>query len=70
MTTDPSGAASRFSASLDTDPAILEEAARNTLLDVPSLPENRARVLAYYQMVAKSLPAGQRPLDEQFFLTH
>ena len=70
VTADPSGAASWFSASLDTDQAILEEAARNTLLEVPSMAENRARVMAYYQMVAKYLPAGQRPLDEQFFLAH
>ena len=69
VTADPSGAASRFSTSLDTDPAILEEAARNTLLDVPSMTENRTRVLAYYQTVAKYLPAGLRPLDVQFFLT-
>jgi len=70
VASDPSGAASRFSARMDTDPAILEEAARNTLLDVPTMAENRTRVLAYYQMIAKYLPAGQRPLDEQFFLTH
>ena len=67
---NPSDAASRFSAALDTDPAILEEATRKTLLDVPSIAENRARVLAYYQIVSKYLPAGQRPLDEQFFLSH
>jgi len=70
VTTNPSEAASRFSASLNTDPAILEEATRNTLLDVPSFAENRTRVLAYYRMVAKYLPAGSRPLDEQFFLAH
>ena len=70
VTTNPSEAASRFSASLNTDPAILEEATRNTLLDVPSIAENRTRVLAYYRMVAKYFPAGSRPLDEQFFLAH
>ena len=70
VTANPSDAASWFSAPLNTDPAILEEAARNTLLDVPSMAENRTRVQAYYQMVSKYLPAGSRPLDEQFFLTH
>jgi hypothetical protein len=70
VTTDPSGAAARFSASLNTDPAILEEATRNTLLAVPSMAENRTRVLDYYKVVARYLPAGPRPLDDQFFLTH
>ncbi len=70
VTAEPSDAASRFSAALGADQGILEEAARNTLLDVPSMAENRTRVLAYYQMVVRYLPAGQRPLDEQFFLTH
>jgi ABC-type nitrate/sulfonate/bicarbonate transport system substrate-binding protein len=70
VTVNPSDSASRFSASLDTDPAILEEATRNTLLDVPSIAENRTRVLAYYQRVAKYLPAGSRPLVKQFFFAH
>jgi NitT/TauT family transport system substrate-binding protein len=70
VTANPSDAASRFSAPLNTDPAILEEATRNTLLDVPSIAENRTRVRAYYQVVARYLPAGQRLLDEQFFFTH
>lgn len=70
ISANPSDAASRFSAPLNTDPKVLEEATRNTLFDVPSMAENRARVLSYYQMVSKYLPAGSRPLDEQFFLTH
>jgi len=67
VTTSPGAAASAFAAALAVDPAILEEAARNTLLAVPSPAENKARVLAYYQVVSKYLPAGQRPLDDRFF---
>jgi NitT/TauT family transport system substrate-binding protein len=70
VTADPSEAALQFSASLNTDPAILEEATRNTLLAVPSMAENKTRVQGYYQMVARYLPAGSRPLDDQFFLAH
>ncbi len=65
---DPAKAAAQFSTALATDPDILEEATRNTLLAVPSQAENRTRVLAYYQTVSKYLPAGPRPLDERFFL--
>ena len=65
---DPAKAAAQFSTALATEPAILEEATRNTLLAVPSQAENRTRVLAYYQTVSKYLPAGPRPLDERFFL--
>jgi ABC-type nitrate/sulfonate/bicarbonate transport system substrate-binding protein len=68
VTANPTDAASRFAASLNTDPSILEEATRNTLLSVPSIEENRTRVLAYYRIVAKYFPAAARPLDEQFFL--
>ena len=57
----------QFAAALTVDPGILEEAARNTLLAVPSPAENRTRVLAYYQVVSKYFPAGPRPLDERFF---
>jgi ABC-type nitrate/sulfonate/bicarbonate transport system substrate-binding protein len=67
VTADPAAAAARFSAALLTDPAIVEEATRNTLLVVPSPAENKARVMRYYQAVAKYLPAGPRPLDDQFF---
>ena len=70
VTSNPSDAASLFAASLSTDRAVLEEATRNTLFAVPSIAENRERVLAYYRIVAKYLPAGPRPLDEQFFLAH
>ncbi len=61
-------AASTFAAALGVDVPILAEAARNTILSVPSPAENRTRVLAYYGMVSKYLPAGPRPLDERFFL--
>jgi NitT/TauT family transport system substrate-binding protein len=67
ITAAPAQAAAQFAAALIVDPAILEEAARNTLLSVPSPAENKARVLAYYQAVSKYFPAGPRPLDERFF---
>jgi len=67
VTASPGAAAAAFAAALAVDPAILEEAARNTLLAVPSPAENKARVLAYYQVVSKYLPAGPRPLDDRFF---
>ena len=68
-TANPSEAAAQFSAVLQTDPAILEEATRHTLFTVPAIAENKSRVLAYYQAVARYLPAGPRPLDERFFFT-
>lgn len=69
VTASPGAAAASFSASLNVDRDILEEATRNTLLAVPSPQENKARVLAYYQVVSKYFPAAPRPLDEQFFFT-
>ena len=69
VTANPSEAAAQYSAVLLTDPAILEEATRHTLFAVPAIAENKLRVLAYYQAVARYLPAGPRPLDERFFFT-
>jgi ABC-type nitrate/sulfonate/bicarbonate transport system substrate-binding protein len=63
----PADTAAAFAGALAVDAAVLEEAVRNTLLAVPAPAENRARVLAYYQAVARYLPAGPRPLDERFF---
>jgi ABC-type nitrate/sulfonate/bicarbonate transport system substrate-binding protein len=67
VTAHPSDIAARFAEALSTDPSILEEATRNTLLVVPSASENKSRVMAYYDAVSKFLPAGPRPLDERFF---
>jgi NitT/TauT family transport system substrate-binding protein len=67
VTANPAAAAARFSAALETEPAILEEATRNTLLAVPPMAENRARVLAYYGTVSNYLPGAPRPLGERFF---
>jgi len=63
----PDRAAAAFSPVLAVEPAILAEATRNTLLDVPSPADNKTRVLAYYGAVSKYLPAGPRPLDARFF---
>jgi ABC-type nitrate/sulfonate/bicarbonate transport system substrate-binding protein len=68
VTEDPAKAAAQFAAALVTEPAILEEATRKTLLMVPPQAENKARVLAYYQTVSRYLPAGPRPLDARFFV--
>jgi NitT/TauT family transport system substrate-binding protein len=65
---DPDAAAAKFAAALAVDAAILAEATRATLLAVPPAAENRTRVLAYYAMVSRYLPAGPRPLDDRFFL--
>ena len=67
LTANPAEAAANYSAVLLTDPEILEEATRHTLFAVPAIAENKSRVLAYYQAVARYLPAGPRPLDERFF---
>ena len=67
VTAAPGPTAAAFAPALNAEPAILEEATRNTILTVPSSAENKARVLAYYQAVSKYFPAGPRPLDEQFF---
>jgi ABC-type nitrate/sulfonate/bicarbonate transport system substrate-binding protein len=67
VTANPADAAARFSAALSTEAGILEEATRNTLLSVPSPAENKARVLAYYQVVSKYFTAPARSLDERFF---
>ncbi len=47
--------------------ASLEESARNTLFDVPDLAVNKARVVEYYQQVARYLPGRARQLDDGFF---
>ena len=65
----PAEIASQFAQALSTDAATLVEATRNTLLAVPSPEENKSRVMAYYDLVSKFLPAGPRPLDERFFFT-
>jgi NitT/TauT family transport system substrate-binding protein len=64
---DPVRTASRFASALSSDPAVLEEAVRNTLFAVPSPEENRTRVLAYYKDITRWLPGENRPLDEGFF---
>jgi ABC-type nitrate/sulfonate/bicarbonate transport system substrate-binding protein len=64
----PGAASAAFASALNTDPAILEEATRNTILFVPSPAENKRRVLSYYEAVSKYFPAGPRPLDERFFV--
>ncbi len=63
----PGEACARFAAVLSTDPATLEESARNTLFAVPALPVNKARVMAYYQQVARYLPGPSRRLEDGFF---
>jgi ABC-type nitrate/sulfonate/bicarbonate transport system substrate-binding protein len=68
VSASPGAAASAFASALSVDQSVLEEATRNTLLSVPSVQENKARVLSYYQAVSKYLPAGSRPLDERFFV--
>jgi NitT/TauT family transport system substrate-binding protein len=67
VTAAPGPAAAAFAAVLNVEPSILEEAARNTILAVPSPSENKTRVLAYYEIVSKYFPAEPRPLDERFF---
>jgi NitT/TauT family transport system substrate-binding protein len=69
VSADPEDAALQFSGALATGYAILEEAAQHTILAVPLAAENKKKVLAYYQAVARYLPAGPRPLDERFFFT-
>jgi ABC-type nitrate/sulfonate/bicarbonate transport system substrate-binding protein len=64
---DPAATASRFASAMSSDPAVLEEAVRNTLFAVPSPEENRTRVLAYYKDITRWLPGENRPLDEGFF---
>jgi len=69
VSADPQKAAAAFSSTIAVEPAILAEATRNTLLDVPSPADNKTRVLAYYGAVSRYLPAGPRPLDARFFFT-
>jgi ABC-type nitrate/sulfonate/bicarbonate transport system substrate-binding protein len=64
---DTGQSSARFASALSTDPDILEEATRNTLLSVPPIAENRMRVLTYYKEVAKYLSGGERQLDARFF---
>ncbi len=66
---DPASAARRSASALSTRPEILEEALRNTLLEVPSFAENRAKILAYYGEITAFLPGVRRVLDEGFFFT-
>jgi ABC-type nitrate/sulfonate/bicarbonate transport system substrate-binding protein len=66
---DPASAARRVAAALSARPEILEEALRNTILEVPSFTENRAKILAYFDEVTAFLPGAKRLLDEGFFFT-
>ena len=63
----PGDAFARFASALSTDAGTLEESAEHTLFDVPTLPVNKARVLKYYQQVARYLPGPSRQLDDGFF---
>jgi NitT/TauT family transport system substrate-binding protein len=63
----PGDAFARFASALSTDAGTLEESADHTLFDVPTLSVNKARVLKYYQQVARYLPGPSRQLDDGFF---
>jgi NitT/TauT family transport system substrate-binding protein len=63
----PGDAFARFASALSTDAGTLEESADHTLFDVPTLSVNKARVLKYYQQVARDLPGPSRRLDDGFF---
>ena len=64
----PAEMAARFASALSADPGILEQATRNTLFAVPSVQDNKTRVLAYYQTVSRYFPAPAKPLDQGFFV--
>jgi NitT/TauT family transport system substrate-binding protein len=63
----PADLSARFAPALSTEPALLEESARNTLFDVPGPAVNRAKVVEYYRQVARYLPGAARQLDDGFF---
>lgn len=63
----PAEAAAEFGAALETDPAILQEAIRNTLLSVPAPLENKKAVMSYFTAVAPWLPQGTKQIDESYF---
>jgi ABC-type nitrate/sulfonate/bicarbonate transport system substrate-binding protein len=63
----PAESAAAFASALSTSPDILTEAVMNTLFSVPSFPENKTKILAYYQDVEPYFPGPKRPLDEKFF---
>jgi len=68
VSADPGAAARSFAGRLDLSPAVLEEAARRTIFQVPDFSDNESRVLGYYRQVAPFLPRERRTLDASFFL--
>lgn len=66
---DPESTARAYAQVLNLEPALLAKAIGYTLLWVPSMVENQARVTAYFQAVREYLPdSGGRELGAGFFL--
>jgi NitT/TauT family transport system substrate-binding protein len=66
---NPKEIAQQFSELLSMPASVVEPAIRNTLFFVPSILENRQRVIEYYKMIKEFLPGDGSSLKEDFFFS-
>lgn len=66
---NPEEVAQQFAELLAMSASVIEPAIRNTLFWVPSIAENRERVLAYYQLIQESFLPKSAPLSGEFFFS-
>jgi NitT/TauT family transport system substrate-binding protein len=64
---NPKKIAQQFSELLSMPVSVVEPAIRNTLFFVPSILENRQRMIEYYKMIKEFLPGDNSSLKEDFF---
>lgn len=66
---NPAEIAQQFSEPLSMPASVIEPAIHNTLFFVPSIRENKERVLSYYTVIKEFLPEDSPPLKEDFFFS-
>jgi ABC-type nitrate/sulfonate/bicarbonate transport system substrate-binding protein len=66
---NPEEIAQRFSELLSMPASVVEPAIWNTLFFVPSIPENRERVIAYYNIIREFSESKNSSLQEGFFFS-
>jgi NitT/TauT family transport system substrate-binding protein len=69
VTEHPGEIARQFPEVLSMPASVIEPAIQNTLFFVPSIPENRDRVISYYNTIREFLPESGPALAEDFFFS-
>jgi NitT/TauT family transport system substrate-binding protein len=65
----PGEIAQQFSELLSMPASVVEPAIRNTLFFVPSISENKERIISYYDTIREFLPEDSSSLRENFFFS-